>query len=362
MVEGCRHAAGQLAHAEAIAHLERGLDLLRSLPETRARDACEIELQLALGVSSITVRGMSSPVVAQAYGRVRELAEKRGDQRQLFQATYGIWQNLSGTGRMVAGRPWSDQLIRLADRETDDGLRLQAHHSAWTTLFLGGEPRHAHVHCEAGRRLYDPQRHRSHRHVYGGHDPGVCARMTAGHLEWLLGYPHRAVASAEEALTLADEIAHPFSREIALEYVAFVRLARGEPELSLAHQRTAEALRAEQRLAFVIDPLFFQGATEITQGRPADALTSISGSFKPGRPGTLWRPFGRFVLAQALTEQGSHDKALAALAEGYEGIEAMGERVWQAELHRMKGLVLLAQNQLDAAHASLQQAVHVARH
>jgi hypothetical protein len=30
-------------------------------------------------------------------------------------------------------------------------------------------------HCEAGRRLYDPQRHRPHRLLYGGHDPGVCA-------------------------------------------------------------------------------------------------------------------------------------------------------------------------------------------
>src|ERR1051325_8405544 len=80
-----QRAAGRLAHVEAIAHLERGLALLQSLPESDSRDDCEIELQLALGVSYITVRGMTSPSVPEAYSRARALAEKRGHQHQLFQ-------------------------------------------------------------------------------------------------------------------------------------------------------------------------------------------------------------------------------------------------------------------------------------
>ena len=56
-----QRAAGGLAHVEAIAHFERGLGLLASLAETPARDTREIELQLALGVSSITVKGMGAP-------------------------------------------------------------------------------------------------------------------------------------------------------------------------------------------------------------------------------------------------------------------------------------------------------------
>src|SRR5205823_1851831 len=54
-----QRAAARLAHIEALAHFERCLALLGSLPETSARDAIEIELQLAMGVSLITVRGMS---------------------------------------------------------------------------------------------------------------------------------------------------------------------------------------------------------------------------------------------------------------------------------------------------------------
>ena len=185
--------------------------------------------------------------------------------------------------------------------------------------------------------------------------------MTGGQAEWVLGYPDRAAASTDEALALADRIAHPFSREVTLEYAILLRVNRGEPELGLALLAAAAALRAEQRLASLIEPLFFQGAVQISQGAPADAAASLREGFAPGRLGTLWRPYGLCLLAQALTLQGSHDEALATLAEGFERIEATGERVWQAELHRIHGLVLLAQTQLDEAQASLQQALHVAQ-
>jgi predicted ATPase len=354
-------AAGRLAHVEAIAHFERGLSLLSSLAEAPARDTREIALQLALGVSSITVKGMNSPTVPQAYGRARELAEKSGDQRQLFQATYGLWQNAGGSGRLLAARPLADRLMQLAVRAADDGLHLQAHHSAWTTRWAAGEPAEAYAHTQEGFRLYDAERHRSHRQTYGGHDPGVCARMTGGQLEWLLGYPDRAVASAEESVALAEQLAHPFTRELALDYAGFLRLNRGEPELGLAHCATAEALRTEHRLAFVIDPLFLRAAAQIAQGAPADAAASIQQIFQPGRPGTLFRPNGLCLWAQALAQQGFYDEALVKLAEGFERVETTGERVWQAELHRVRGLVLPAQNDLDEAQTSFQQAIHTAQ-
>jgi predicted ATPase len=349
-----------LAHVEAIAHLERGLALLGSLPETPTRDASEIELQLALGVSSITVRGMSSPSVPQAYGRARELAERRGDERQLFQAIYGMWQHMGNTGRIVSARPLSDRLLQVAERRTDNGLSLQAHHSAWTTFWIGGEPARAHAHSDQGRRLYDPEQHQLHRHIYGGHDPGVCARMTGGHTEWLLGYPDKALTSMTESLALSEQIAHPFSRELALENAGIMHLYRGEPELALSTLAIAEALRAEQRVSGVITPLILKGAAQIAQGALADAIVSIREGL--GTLGALgWRPYALCLLAQGLMQQGNHAEALAALSEGLERIEATGERVWEVELHRVSGLVLLAQNQLDEGQAMLDQAIRVAR-
>ena len=79
------------------------------------------------------------------------------------------------SGGIAAASPLSERLLRLAEREGDDELRLQAHHSAWSTLAYVGDPAKAREHADAGRLLYDPMKHASHRLVYGGHDPGVCA-------------------------------------------------------------------------------------------------------------------------------------------------------------------------------------------
>ena len=206
-----QYAAARLAHLEAIRHFERGLATLAALPEGPARDGREIELQLARGLSLFTAEGFISAGAAEAYARARELAEQRGDARQLFMAVYGLWQSANGAGRILDCRRLSDRLLQLTADKADDGLRLQAHHSAWTTCLFAGEPAAAREHCEAGRRLYDPERHRSHRLLYGGHDPGVCAGYIGAQVHWLLGYPEKALAIGSEALALAERIAHPFS-------------------------------------------------------------------------------------------------------------------------------------------------------
>jgi hypothetical protein len=214
-------AVARLAHREAIRHFDRGLTLIGTLPEDPARDRQEIELQLARGLSLFTIEGFISPGAAQAYARAGELSERCGDARQLFMAAYGEWQGTAGSGRVLAGRTLSDRLLRLTAGEADSGLRLQAHHSAWTTCLFAGEPKVGREHCAAGRRLYDPERHRSHRFLFGGHDPGVCACNMRGQAEWALGYPDEALASSAEGLALAEGIAHPFSLELALVYRGF---------------------------------------------------------------------------------------------------------------------------------------------
>src|SRR5205823_7916866 len=81
-----QHAAERVAHLEAIRHFDRGLATLGTLPEGPARDGRELELQLARGLAQFAAKGFSAAEAAQAYARARELAEQRGDVRQLFTA------------------------------------------------------------------------------------------------------------------------------------------------------------------------------------------------------------------------------------------------------------------------------------
>ena len=122
-----------------------------------------------------------------------------------------MWQSISLSGGVTAASPLSERLLSMTEREGDDGLRLQAHHSGWATWYYAGDQAKAREHADAGRLLYDPTKHASHRFVYGGHDPGGCAGNVGAKVEWLLGYPEKALASIADALALAERIAHPFT-------------------------------------------------------------------------------------------------------------------------------------------------------
>ena len=72
-------------------------------------------------------------------------------------------------------------------------------------------------------------------------------------------------------------------------------------------------------------------------------------------------PYGFGFLADVLARHGDRAAALATLREGLEIAGATGEHIWDAELRRLTGTVLLADNKLDEGQASLQQAIRIAQ-
>jgi class 3 adenylate cyclase/predicted ATPase len=356
-----RHAAARLAYLEAIAHLQRGLGLLHSLMESPVRNGREIELQLALGLCLFTAKGAVD--AKPPYTRAHELAERSGEPQQRFEALYGVWQSTMVSGGLAVASPLSERLLRMAEREGDDGLWLQAHHSVWSTWCWAGDPAKAREHADAGRLLYDPEKHASHRLVYGGHDPGACAGYVGAQAEWFLGYPDKALASVAESLVLAERIAHPFTLSIALTLCSVLYLNRREPERALRQLEAAEALAAEQRISLIFEPGMLRGVALLGQGVVDEAIARIrEGVTKWTRLGrTIYLPYGLAFLAEGLARHGDRTAALAALREGLETACATGEHMWDAELHRLTGTVLLAENKLDEGQASLQQAIRIAQ-
>jgi class 3 adenylate cyclase len=355
------HAASRFAHIEAIRHFERGLAALAALPEGPSRDGREIELQLARGPSLFMAKGFVAADAAEAYMRARELAEQRDDPQQLFMAINGLWQSANGAGMIHDCRKLSSRLQQLTANNADDDLRLQAHHSAWATCLFSGEPAAGRQHCEVGRQLYDPERHRLHHQVYGGHDPGMCARYLGAQIHWLLGYPEKGLVLGGEALALADRIAHPFSLAIALQYNSMLHLDRGEPILAMQRLDAAVALAAEQRLGFVLEPQLLRGAALTAQGALEEAVVCLREGLDGPNGSTRLRSYGLARLADTLARQGEHSAALTAARDGLGSVEKTGHRQWEAELHRLEGVALSGLNRLEEGQTAFEKAVRVAQ-
>jgi len=359
-----RHAASRSAHTEAVAYFGRSLAMLAALPETAGRDQREIELQLARAASLITANGMASPEATEAYARARDLAEKQNDANNRIAALWGQWIGSQTRNAFDAARGLSDQLLELTQDQGDDGLRLQAHHAAWTTRLFRGEPALSHTHSQAGRRIYEPERHRSHALVYGAHDPGVCARFITAWTGWILGYPEQAQASVDDALHLAEQLGHPFSLLLALVFATVTDQFRREPESAWRRLAAAETLAAEQRLALFFDARVLRGGILMAQDAAADAVRQIrEGLADRQKPGAnkLGQTYGLGLLSEALALTGDHEAALAAVTEALALAGETGERWWEAELHRLKGLRLLARGGADDAQVAFHEALRIAR-
>src|SRR5262249_39263804 len=133
----------------------------------------------------------------------------------------------------------------------DPDLLLEAHTASGAILLRMGEPVPARMHLEQGIALYDPQRHGSHAFVYGQDPKVVCLAELALAL-WLLGYPDQAMKRSKEAITLAHELAHPFSLAFALFYTALIPLFRRDVEATKVQAESALTYATEQEFPYWI--------------------------------------------------------------------------------------------------------------
>jgi predicted ATPase len=179
----------------------------------------------------------------------------------------------------------------------------------------------------------------------------------------LLGYPEKALASIADALALAERIAHPFTLSLVFIHSSMVYLNRHGPERALRQLEAAEVLASEQRLSLVYEPGMLRGAALLGQGAVDEAIARIrEGITRWTRLGrTILLPYGLAFLAEGLARQGDPPAGVAAVREGLKIADATGQHMWDAELHRANGMVLLAENKLDEAQASLQQANRIAQ-
>jgi predicted ATPase len=233
-----RRASERSAYVEALSHLRKGLEVLKTLPDTPTRTQQELELQTTLGPALIATKGYGAPEVAQAYTRARELCRQIGETPDLFPVLRGLWVFHEARAELQGARELAEQLLVLAQRLQDPVHLMEAHRALGNSLFWLGEFAPARGHLEQAIALYDFQQHRALAFLYGT-DPAVICLSYAAWALWLLGYPDQARRRSSEALTLAQELSHSPSLANALTWTTYLHQAcRDVPMV----QERAEAL------------------------------------------------------------------------------------------------------------------------
>jgi predicted ATPase len=335
---------------------------LSELAETPERLQQELALQLALGPVLLSTRGYGAPEARRAYRRAAELAARLGDDRARFAATWGLWITTHGGGREDEERlRHLGELVQIADRIADPELSLQAHHSAWATWIWGGEFVRSQDHVRQGIALYDPDKHRHHALMYGGHDPGVCGKGQSAVALWALGYPDQAVQTAREGIVLAEGLRHVPSVLHSLWFAAAVCHLRRDLATTRDYSERLLTLGREHGLRqYQAIGGIFHGWALMQSGSGEEGLAELRSCV--GRYGaTSWTMLGLFraILAEAEHLSGNFELAEEALA----GTEEVGNRWWWAEFLRLRGDLQRSGSGRDraAAEQSYREAIAVAR-
>jgi DNA-binding winged helix-turn-helix (wHTH) protein/predicted ATPase len=360
------------AYQEAIAHLSRGLEVLQTLPDTPEHRRLELRVHLTLGPAVIVTQGPASPAVERVYTRAQALCQELGETPALFSVLRGRWIYAAVGGQFHAAAALGQQLLALAQEAQDTGHRLEAHRTLAATVFYLGELPTAYTHAQQGLALYDPQHHHVLA-VHYGQDPGVACLVYAAWQLWYLGYPEQALARGQEAVALARRLSHPHSLAVALHAAATLHQFRGAARAAQACAEAALALATEHAFAFYqANSTVLQGWALAVQGRGEEGTAQMCqgvAAYEATGAG-LRRTYFLALLAEAYGRAGQGTEGLRLLAQALTVVRTTGERVYEAELYRLRGELLLASagpgprptgSREADAESSLQQALAVAR-
>jgi predicted ATPase len=220
------NALRRSAYTDSVTHLTKALALLSALPETPKRAQRELKVQLALGAALTATRGYAAPEVEQTYARARTLCEQVGETSQVFSMLRGLAAFHQHRGALLTARELREQCLRLAQHTDEPTLLLEAHSHLGLTLSFLGEYAVARTHLEQGSALTDPMVQTAlakHRSIIV---PGVACLVYAVPTLWCLGYPAQALGRSQEALALAQKLAHHYSLAMARYFAAFLHYLR----------------------------------------------------------------------------------------------------------------------------------------
>jgi class 3 adenylate cyclase/tetratricopeptide (TPR) repeat protein len=357
-----QHAMARSAMTEAVSQLRKGLQLLSTIPESKISQQQELDLQIALGRALIATRGYTEETVGETYTRARQLCEKLGQNQQLLVVMFGEWLYHALRGEITLALGIADDLLSSARNQNDLGIEYLAHSVYLRTFLVLGEFRKALSHGEQALHLYDPS-YRDRLAALTAEDPQCATQMFCSLVLICLGYPDQARRKLHDAIATARSGAQAHTIAYATGLACWCNyFLRDAQSLAACLE---EVLVLSNSYGFPLWEAFgnhFRGYNLTQDGHHQEGIDLIS-KYSAGldMAGMVtYRPFRLMLLAEAYRESGQLEEGLKRTNAAAEVIEVTQERVFEAEVHRTRGDLLVGIG-YAAAEESYHNALAVAR-
>jgi predicted ATPase/class 3 adenylate cyclase len=357
---------------EAAAQLRRALDQIATLPSTTMLRREQVELQVALINPLMHVKGYGAPetkAAAEHASRLIEEAKALGDPPEDPQLLFSVLHIFTLANLVTfngkALRELAEQFLALAKTQNSTVPLMIGHRVMGHSRLFTGDIAESRAHYDRSLALYDraelPLMNR-----FGGVDSRVSALCFRSQSLWILGFPQSALADAVQAMSYSRVIGHAVTLINTLCLSSLTNVFCGNFATARAELAEGIALSSERSAIFwKAQATATLGVLSALMGNATDAVNMIYDGLAMWRSteGTARVPFYMSYLAKAHAMLGRFDEAQRCVDQAISTLDATGEKVWSAEVHRLAGEIVLASPYPDAgkAKAYFERALAVAR-
>jgi len=341
-------AIRRYAYREVIGHVNKGLELIKMLPDAPERTQQELILQTMRGRSLLLTSGYTAPEVREAYTRARLLCQQTGETSWLAPVLSGLWNFHLTCGEFQTARDLVEELLTLAQRTQTPPILLIAYQALGLTSFFLGEFALARGYLERCGALSDCNPKHSYHAFFSEADTWIAFRAYLAWVLWFLGYPDRALKEIYQALTAARELSHPVAITFSLYFAAMLHQICREEQLTQERAEAFVKISNEQGYPYGILGTVLRGWALAEQGQVEEGVVQMQKSLDDWQATgqELWRPYNLALLAEASGKKGQVEDGLSVLAEALDAAQRTGERWYEAELYRLKGELSLQSRQV----------------
>jgi class 3 adenylate cyclase/predicted ATPase len=354
------------AFQEAIAHLGKAIAMADKAAGAKLPGASgeRPQLHVAYGNALFAARGIAAPETTEAFARAREAALGDKDAPERLAADYGLWAGSLARGELSAMRELSAAFLSDVEGRPDSPEAGVAHRVLGTTHWCAGEYVEARDHLERALALFNAGSDDGLAFRFG-HDAGVAAMLFLAFTLWTLGDVGRAVSLVGDADARITGLDHVGTRAFTITHTALFALMRGDPSRATQDAvQLAQLTREHDLPLWRAYAVFLDGLARAQSGAPGDGLEDMRrGAELLPEQHLAYDGLLKIALAESEARAGNVDRALVILDEGLATSERIGYRSFEAELHRLRGEMLLKRDSANSATAeeALQTAIAVAK-
>jgi predicted ATPase/DNA-binding winged helix-turn-helix (wHTH) protein len=310
-------------------------------------------------------KGAATPQVGEMLTRARLLCHYEEDLAQLCSAVRGLAAHCLMRGELAKGQQCAEELFSIAERTHDAPLRMAATALQGLAWLYSGRFAQIHEILQQNLILYPTDSGHPSNAPFA--ESNVIALACLTHACHALGFHEKARIYAEEMRVLAWRLTHPYTMALMHAYRGAFYQILGEPALVLLEAQAIAALHETMRLEYwQAGGLVLHGWALAMQGDMDSGIQRLEQGIVHWRAegALLVLPRWRALLAEAYGKAGRPRDGLRQIEEALALSAQTQDRHYEAEMHRLKGILLLQRAEVgdtEEAEACFLQALRVAR-